>query len=102
VLGLARGAEGEAIIVAKSNCGMPVLDDNLRVRYSGTPGVLATYACMSRDAGARIIGGCCGTTPEHIRAMVQALATRPRGAPPTYPEIERELGPLTVTVLEDA
>lgn len=97
VLGLARGAQGQCVIVAKSNCGMPVLDENLRVHYDGTPDVLATYACMARDAGARIIGGCCGTTAEHIRSMVRALAAQPKGPPPSYADIERRLGPLHAT-----
>ncbi len=97
VIGLVRGADAQAIVVAKSNCGIPVLDDNMRVGYSGTPEVLATYACMARDAGARIIGGCCGTTPEHIRSIVAALAQRPKRPPPSYQEIEQRLGPVKVT-----
>ena len=97
VIGLVKGAEGQAIVVAKSNCGIPVLDDDMRVRYDGTPEVLATYARMVRDAGARIIGGCCGTTPAHIRSIVAALASRPKGPPPSYDEIERRLGPLKMT-----
>lgn len=97
VIGLVRGAEKGAIIVAKSNCGIPVLDNDMRVGYSGTPEVLATYACMARDAGARIIGGCCGTTSEHVRSMVDALASRPKAPPPSYEEIERQLGPLKMT-----
>jgi 5-methyltetrahydrofolate--homocysteine methyltransferase len=52
---------------------------------------------MARDAGARIIGGCCGTTPAHIRSIVAALASRPKGPPPSYDEIERRLGPLKMT-----
>ncbi len=97
VIGMVQGAEKQAIVVAKSNCGIPVLDDEMRVRYDGTPEVLADYACMARDAGARIIGGCCGTTPAHIRAIVAALASRPKGPPPSYDEIERRLGPLKMT-----
>ena len=97
VIGLVQGAAKQAIVVAKSNCGIPVLDDQMRVRYDGTPEVLADYACMARDAGARIIGGCCGTTPAHIRAVVAALASRPKGPPPSYDEIERRLGPLKMT-----
>ena len=97
VIGLVRGADQQAIVVAKSNCGIPVLDDEMRVGYNGTPEVLATYACMARDAGARIIGGCCGTTPAHIRSIVAALASRPKGPPPSYDEIERRLGPLKMT-----
>jgi 5-methyltetrahydrofolate--homocysteine methyltransferase len=97
VIGLVHGAGDRAIVVAKSNCGMPVLDDDMRVRYNGTPDVLADYACMARDAGARIIGGCCGTTAQHIRSIVLALAKRPKGPPPSYEEIERRLGPLQMT-----
>jgi 5-methyltetrahydrofolate--homocysteine methyltransferase len=101
VLGLARGGGERCIIVAKSNCGIPMLDDDMRVHYTGTPEVLATYAVMARDAGARIIGGCCGTTPEHLRSMVHALASRPKGPPPSYEDIERRLGPLTPTAAEE-
>jgi 5-methyltetrahydrofolate--homocysteine methyltransferase len=55
---------------------------------------MADYACLARDAGARIIGGCCGTTPQHIEAMAMALATRAAGPPPDLATIERMLGPL--------
>jgi 5-methyltetrahydrofolate--homocysteine methyltransferase len=36
---------------------------------------MAQYALFARDVGATIIGGCCGTTPEHVAAMVNALNT---------------------------
>ena len=97
VISMVRGAEDEAIVVAKGNCGLPVIDENLRTTYSGTPEIMGTYACMARDAGARIIGGCCGTTDEHIRYMVDALMKRPRRAAPTYAEIESALGPVKNT-----
>src|SRR5689334_1669684 len=94
VLGLAEGAEPGDIIVAKSNCGLPTMGDDMRVAYSGTPEVMARYAYLARNAGARIIGGCCGTTATHVRAMADVLATSKRSAPPTYEEIERALGPV--------
>jgi 5-methyltetrahydrofolate--homocysteine methyltransferase len=94
VLGLAQGAEPGDIIVAKSNCGLPVMGDDMKVRYNGTPEIMAAYARMARDAGARIIGGCCGTTPTHVRAMVQAVRESSRQAPPTYEEIERLVGTI--------
>ncbi|HYC38670.1 MAG TPA: betaine--homocysteine S-methyltransferase [Usitatibacter sp.] len=94
VLGLAQGSEPGDVIIAKSNCGLPVMGDDMRVRYDGTPEVMATYARFARDAGARIIGGCCGTTATHVRAMAQALAGGRKGAAPTYEEIERKLGPI--------
>jgi hypothetical protein len=36
---------------------------------------MADYALFARDSGATIIGGCCGTTPEHLAAMATALNT---------------------------
>lgn len=97
VLGLARGAGDGIVVVAKSNAGIPKLDDDMRVRYSATPDVLAAYACMARDCGARIIGGCCGTTPAHLRAMVSAIASRPKGPAPTYAQIAERLGSFKST-----
>jgi 5-methyltetrahydrofolate--homocysteine methyltransferase len=94
VLGLAEGAEPNDIIVAKSNCGLPVMGDDMRVRYDGTPEIMARYAGLARDAGARIIGGCCGTTSVHVRAMVDAIANTKKGSPPGYPDIEKALGPI--------
>lgn len=97
VLGLMKGAEPGDVIVAKSNCGLPELGPDMRVQYNGTPEIMASYACLARDAGARIIGGCCGTTAAHVRAMVAALAATPKGAPPDYARIEALLGPVKIT-----
>ena len=94
VLGLAEGAVGGDIIVAKSNCGLPVMGDDMRVHYNGTPEIMAAYARLARDAGARIIGGCCGTTAQHVRAMADSLARTAKAPPPSYEEIERLLGPI--------
>lgn len=90
VLGFA--AQGHARpIVAKGNAGIPRYVDG-HIHYDGTPELMADYACMARDAGATIIGGCCGTTPEHLRAMRAALETRPRGERPTLEQITDTLG----------
>ena len=56
---------------------------------------MAKYACLARDAGARIIGGCCGTTPEHLRAMKAALDAHVPGAPPDLAAIEATLGVIS-------
>ena len=53
---------------------------------------MADYACLARDAGATIIGGCCGTMPVHLAAMRAALERRPRGPRPTLEEIAAKLG----------
>jgi 5-methyltetrahydrofolate--homocysteine methyltransferase len=67
-----RAVAPAAILIAKSNAGKPEVVDGATV-YRATPEVMAASARALRDAGARIIGGCCGTTPAHIRAMAQAL-----------------------------
>lgn len=59
-------------LIAKSNAGLPQLD-NGQLYYDGTPDVMAAYAQRVQAAGARLIGGCCGTTPTHIAAMRAAL-----------------------------
>jgi methionine synthase I (cobalamin-dependent) len=66
-------------LVAKSNAGMPELVD-LRAVYRTDPATMAACAVEMRDAGARIIGGCCGTTPDHLAAMATLAATQ-AGAP---------------------
>ena len=98
ILGLRATAERETIIVAKSNCGLPEMGDDMQVRYDGTPEIMADYACMARDAGARIIGGCCGTTASHLAAMRDALQRRPPAEAPDHAAIETRLGPLKVTL----
>jgi 5-methyltetrahydrofolate--homocysteine methyltransferase len=90
VLGFA--AQGpELPLIAKGNAGIPKYHDG-HIHYDGTPALMADYAVLARDAGARIIGGCCGTTPEHLRAMRAALETRPRGPRPTLETIAAALG----------
>ena len=101
IIGLRAGAEDNDVLVAKGNAGLPKMGNDMRVNYDGTPAVMADYACLVRDAGARIIGGCCGTTPQHLRTMVEALAARPREASPSREKVERMLGPVKV-VTEDA
>jgi 5-methyltetrahydrofolate--homocysteine methyltransferase len=94
ILGIARTAPESAVIVAKGNCGVPEMIDG-EVRYSGTPPLMADYARMARDAGARIIGGCCGTTPEHLQAMRAALDSYAGGPPPGIDEIAAKLGAVS-------
>jgi 5-methyltetrahydrofolate--homocysteine methyltransferase len=96
IVGLVRGAEEGDVIVAKGNAGLPKMGDDMRVQYDGTPEIMSDYACLARDAGARIIGGCCGTTAEHLRTMVDALRARPREDFPGYDKIESLLGPVKV------
>ena len=62
--------------VAKSNAGIPEYVHG-HLHYNGTPEVMAEYAVKVRNYGARIIGACCGSSPAHIAAMAEALATAP-------------------------
>ncbi len=93
VLGFA--AQGsERPVIAKGNAGIPKYHDG-HIHYDGTPALMAEYAVLARDAGARIVGGCCGTMPEHLREMRAALETRPKGARPTLERIAELIGPFS-------
>ncbi|MFT5742763.1 MAG: 5-methyltetrahydrofolate--homocysteine methyltransferase, partial [Paracoccaceae bacterium] len=81
----------EQPIIAKGNAGIPKYHDG-HIHYDGTPDLMADYAVLARDAGATIIGGCCGTMPEHLSAMRKALETRPNGPRPTLDQITEKLG----------
>ncbi len=93
VLGISRGGADGEVIIAKGNCGIPAYEDGAIV-YSGTPEIMADYARMARDAGARIVGGCCGTTAVHVRAMVDALEGYTPKEKPSKDAIEAALGPI--------
>ncbi len=60
------------LLMAKSNAGMPRWKDD-RITYGGTPEVMADYARKMAAIGVAVIGGCCGSTPEHIAHMRKAL-----------------------------
>ena len=93
VLGFA--AQGSATpIIAKGNAGIPKYVDG-HIHYDGTPELMGQYACLARDSGATIIGGCCGTMPAHLRAMRQALETTEKAQAPTLEVIADTLGPFS-------
>jgi methionine synthase I (cobalamin-dependent) len=94
IVNLAAASDPTAILVAKANCGIPQYIDG-EIRFNGTPELMAQYACLSLDSGARIIGGCCGTTPEHLRIMRQALEAHVRGPKPDLAVIESRLGAIS-------
>ena len=86
-------AAPEATVIAKANCGIPQVGAD-GVTYSGTPEVMAEYARLAVDAGALVVGGCCGTRPEHVLAMRRALETHRRGERPSVEAIVARLGAL--------
>jgi 5-methyltetrahydrofolate--homocysteine methyltransferase len=72
VLEQIKEALPEAVLVAQPNAGLPRLVQR-RTQYDATPEIMAHYALRYAELGVKIIGGCCGTTPQHIAAMARAL-----------------------------
>lgn len=68
-----KAANPDLTLIIKANAGIPkwVGEDLV---YDGSPDVMAAYAHRSRENGAQLIGGCCGSDPRHIARMVQVLA----------------------------
>jgi len=89
-------ADPGAIIVAKANCGIPVIQGE-NVVYTGTPELMYDYTVMAMDAGAKIIGGCCGTSCDHLKYMRKALddhMAEGLGARPGVEEIVAKIGEM--------
>lgn len=83
----------DAIVVAKANCGIPQIQGD-EVVYTGTPDLMARYTHKALDAGARIIGGCCGTSAAHLAEMRKAIDSHSAGERPTLDDILSDIGPL--------
>ncbi|MBC8017900.1 MAG: homocysteine S-methyltransferase family protein [Verrucomicrobia bacterium] len=62
-------------LISQANAGLPQLLDDKTI-FPGTPAEMTSYHERMIDLGVRVIGGCCGTTPAHIRAMKAALANQ--------------------------
>ena len=88
--------------IAKGNCGVPQFK-GVEIVYSGTPDLMGKYATLAAKAGVRIVGGCCGTSPEHLAAMRVALdihiaeASTPTDSDdrPSLEDVIATIGPLT-------
>lgn len=87
-----RAAAPDILVISKGNAGIPQwLGDELH--YDGTPEIMAAYGKRARDLGAQLIGGCCGSSSEHVRLMravldgeaevpeIEEVATEARPAP---------------------
>ncbi len=84
----------DTIVISKANCGIPEYIDG-EIVYSGTEEIMADYARMAVDAGAKIIGGCCGTSPAHVKAMRDAIDSHEKGDKPDVQTIIDCLGELS-------
>lgn len=59
-------------LVAKTNAGLPKMIGQ-QIVYDGTPDIMKDYAIKVHEAGARLIGACCGSTPDHIKAISETI-----------------------------
>lgn len=93
ILGMREMLTPDSVIVAKANSGVPEFKDG-GFTYTGTPELMADYARLARDSGARIVGGCCGTTGVVLKAIRDALDGYVPGEAPSMEQIVEKLGPL--------
>jgi 5-methyltetrahydrofolate--homocysteine methyltransferase len=70
-----RAVAADVVLIAKPNAGVPHLEDGKTVFDLG-PADLAAHVPNLVELGARIIGACCGSSPEHISALAAALGLR--------------------------
>lgn len=69
---MAEARNSTKALISKGNAGIPKFE-NGAIRYDGTPILMGAYANLMQSVGVDLIGGCCGTTPRHIKAMRAAL-----------------------------
>jgi 5-methyltetrahydrofolate--homocysteine methyltransferase len=89
-----RNVGPDTVVISKANCGIPEFCDGSIV-YSGTEELMADYVKIAMNSGAKIIGGCCGTTFDHVRAMRKAMDEHQISSPPTLEQIENMVGPMS-------
>ena len=68
-----RQAVPEATLMAKPNAGLPRVEGENELVYDVSPAEMAEYALKFSAEGVKIFGGCCGSTPAHIRAVAEKL-----------------------------
>lgn len=80
----------DAVAITKANCGLPLYETD-RLVYPVGPQHMGDYVELAVRSGARVIGSCCGSTPEHTAAIRQALDEGIEGDRPERSEIELRL-----------
>lgn len=100
ILGLTEAMPATTVI-AKANAGIPYFIGDT-VHYSGTPELMGNYARLAMDAGARIVGGCCGTAPAHLVSMRRAIDSHNRHERPDMAKVVTILGELVQPVSKAA
>lgn len=79
-----------AVTITKANCGIPLYQTEGLV-YPIGPERMSDYVELALRTGTRIVGACCGSTPDHVAAIREAVDAFQGGERPTHEEIERRL-----------
>jgi 5-methyltetrahydrofolate--homocysteine methyltransferase len=88
---ISKNVDPGTVVISKANCGIPEFVDG-SIIYSGTEELMSRYVQIAMNSGAKIIGGCCGTSFDHVRAMRKAMDRHSVSPPPTLQEIEDRVG----------
>ena len=88
---ISKNVDPGTVVISKANCGIPEFVDG-NIMYSGTEELMSQYVQIAMNSGAKIIGGCCGTSFDHVRAMRKAMDQHSVSPPPTLQEIEEKVG----------
>ena len=91
---ISKNVDPGTVVISKANCGIPEFVDG-NIMYSGTEELMSEYVQIAMNSGAKIIGGCCGTSFDHVRAMRKAMDEHVVSPPPSLEEIEERVGPMS-------
>ena len=91
---ISKNVDPGTVVISKANCGIPEFVDG-NIMYSGTQELMSQYVQIAMNSGAKIIGGCCGTSFDHVRAMRKAMDQHSVSSPPTLQEIEERVGVMS-------
>ena len=91
---ISKNVDPGTVVISKANCGIPEFVDG-SIIYSGTEELMSQYVQIAMNSGAKIIGGCCGTSFDHVRAMRKAMDQHSVSSPPTLQEIEEKVGVMS-------
>jgi 5-methyltetrahydrofolate--homocysteine methyltransferase len=80
-----------AVTITKANCGIPLYKTEGGLVYPIGPDEMGDYVELALRSGARIIGACCGSTPDHVAAIREAVDRYNGGDRPHLAEIQRRL-----------
>ena len=91
---ISKNVDPGTVVISKANCGIPEFVDG-NITYSGTEELMSEYVQIAMNSGAKIIGGCCGTSFAHVKAMRKAMDQHVVTMPPTLEEIEEKVGAMS-------